>query len=268
MKLFSKGVSKGTFCEHLEAFRWVIVRSAMVIFVVAVVAFVFKDFVFDKIILAPCSGDFFTYSALCRLAEKLSMAGLCPEIQNITIININLASQLFIHLSISFYIGLIVAFPYLMMELWIFAAPALYSNERKPAIKGIVSFGLLFFIGVFLAYYVIFPLTLNFLGTYQVSQSVDNQISLNSYITTFLTLIFMLGLVFELPIVAYFFAKIGLLKSLFLKRYRKIAIVVVLVLAAFITPSTDVFTMMLVAVPLQLLYEMSILVVKRVEDNG
>ena len=195
----------------------------------------------------------------------LSIPSLYPQIQEITIININLAAQLFIHLSISFYIGLIIGFPYLMIEFWLFASPALYPKERKPAIKGIVSFALLFFIGICIAYYVIFPLTLNFLGTYQVSQSVANQISLNSYISTFLTLIFMLGLVFEMPIVAYFFAKIGVLKSSFLSKYRKVSIVVILILAAFITPSTDVFTMLLVAVPLQLLYEISRLVVKRVE---
>ena len=236
-------------------------------FGIAIVAFFFKDFVFDRIILAPCSNDFVTYSALCRLGTLLSMPGLCPEIQNITIININLAAQLFTHLSISFYIGLIIGFPYLIIEFWLFASPALYSNERKPAVKGIISFVFLFFTGIIAAYYVIFPLTLNFLGTYQVSQSVENQISLNSYIDTFLTLTFMLGLVFEMHIVAYFFAKIGVLTSSFLSKYRKFSIVIILIATAFITPSTDAFTMILVAIPLQLLYELSRLVVKNVEKR-
>jgi sec-independent protein translocase protein TatC len=155
----------------------------------------------------------------------------------------------------------------LLIEFWLFASPALYSNERKPAVKGIISFVFLFFTGVIAAYYVIFPLTLNFLGTYQVSQSVVNQISLNSYIDTFLTLIFMLGLVFEMPIVAYFFAKIGILTSSFLSKYRNFSIVIILVAAAFITPSTDAFTMILVAIPLQMLYELSRLVVKNVEKR-
>ena len=257
-----------SFWSHVEVLRWLLLRCVIVVFGIAVAAFFFKDFVFDSIILAPCQNDFITYCALCRLGEWLSMQGLCPEIQNITIININLAAQLFTHLSISFYIGLIIGFPYLIIEFWFFASPALYSKERKPAIKGAIAFVFLFFIGILTAYYLIFPLTLNFLGTYQVSTSIENQISLNSYISTFLTLLFMMGLVFEMPIVAYFFAKIGLLKSSFLSKYRKVSIVIILIAAAFITPSTDIFTMLLVAIPLQLLYELSRLVVKRVEKNN
>jgi sec-independent protein translocase protein TatC len=195
------------------------------------------------------------------------MPNLCPEIQNLTIININLASQLFVHLSISFYIALIVAIPYLVLELWFFVHSALYKNEKKIAIKSIIAFVGLFFIGILIAYYIIFPLTVNFLGTYQIDSDIANQISLNSYISTFLTLLLMLGLVFEMPIVAYFFAKIGVLTANFFKKYRKIAFVLVLVLAAFITPSTDVFTMMLVAIPLYSLFEISRLVVKRVEKK-
>jgi len=260
--------SNDSFWLHVEALRWVLLRCVIVVFGIAIAAFFFKELVFDQIVLAPSRNGFATYSVFCRLGELLSMPGLCPEIQDIPIININLAAQLFTHLSISFYIGLIIGFPYLMIEFWFFASPALYSKERKPAIKGAISFVFLFFIGILTAYYVIFPLTLNFLGTYQVSESITNQISLNSYISTFLTLIFMMGLVFEMPILAYFFAKIGLLKSAFLSKYRKISIVLILIAAAFITPSTDIFTMLLVALPLQLLYELSRLVVKRVEKGN
>lgn len=254
-----------TFWGHIEVLRWMIVRIAIVVFGIAIVAFVFKDFVFDQIILAPCDGNFVTYRWLCRMAEDVGLPSLCPQMQEIEMININLAAQLFTHISISFYIGLIVAFPYLMIELWLFASPALYKQERKPAVKGILSFVFLFFIGILVAYFVIFPLTLNFLGTYQVSDRVVNQVSLNSYISTFLTLVFMLGLVFEMPIVAYFFASIKVLSSAFLAKYRKFAIIIVLLAAALITPSTDVFTMFLVALPLQLLYELSRFVVMRVE---
>jgi sec-independent protein translocase protein TatC len=257
-----------SFWTHIEALRWVLLRCVVVVFGIAVVAFFLKNFVFDQIILAPCQNNFITYSVLCHWGKLLSMPSLCPEIQNITIININLAAQLFTHLSISFYIGLIIGFPYLMIEFWLFASPALYPKERKPAIKGAISFIFLFFIGILIAYYVIFPLTLNFLGTYQVSLSVENQISLNSYISTFLTLIFTMGLVFEMPILAYFFAKIGVLTSDFLSKYRKFSIVIILIAAAFITPSTDVFTMLLVAFPLQFLYELSRFVVKKVEKNN
>jgi len=257
-----------SFWSHIEALRWVLIRCVVVVFGIAVVAFLFKDFVFDRIILAPCQGDFVTYQLLCRLGTWLSMPAICPEIQGIQIININLAAQLLVHLSISFYIGLIIGFPYLIVEFWFFILPALYPHERKPAVRGAVSFVVLFFIGVLTAYFLIFPLTLNFLGTYQVSESIPNQISLNSYISTFLTLTFMLGLAFEMPVVAYFLAKIGFLKSDFLTKYRRHSIVVILIAAAFITPSTDAFTMILVALPLQLLYELSRLVVKRVERKA
>jgi sec-independent protein translocase protein TatC len=235
---------------------------------VAIVAFFFKNFVFDHIVLAPCRSDFVTYELLCRLGTWLSMPGICPDIEGIQVININLATQLLTHLSISFYIGLLIGFPYLIVEIWYFILPALYPHERKPAFRGAISFVVLFFLGVITAYFLIFPLTLNFLGTYQISEAVPNQISLNSYISTFLTLIFMLGLVFEMPVVAYFFAKIGFLTSDFLTKYRKHSVIVILVLAAFITPSTDAFTMILVAIPLQLLYELSRLVVKRVEKKA
>ena len=255
-----------TFWSHVETFRWLLIRCVIVVFGIAVVAFCFKDFVFGDIILSPCKNNFITYEILRKLASMIPFLSL-PEIQDIPLKNINLAAQLFTHLSISFVIGLIVGFPYLIIEFWIFASPALYPKERKPAIKGSIAFVILFFTGVFIAYYMIFPLTLNFLGTYQVSEDVPNEITLNSYISTFLTLIFMMGLVFEMPIVAYFFAKIGLLTSKFLSKYRKISIVIILILAAFITPSTDVFTMMLVAIPLQFLYELSRFVVKRVEKK-
>lgn len=249
-----------TFWGHVEVFRWVLIRCAVVVFGLAVVAFCNKDFVFNGLILAPCDADFITYRILSRV-------GLVSNVGQIELININLASQLMTHLSISFYLALVVAFPYLIVELWLFVKPALYSNERKPAVIATLAFFFQFFLGLALAYFLIFPLTFHFLGTYQVSGRVANQISLNSYISTFIGLLFMMGLVFEMPIVAYFFARIGVLKSAFLQRCRKVAVVLVLVAAAFITPSTDVFTMCLVALPLWLLYEFSILVVRRAESD-
>lgn len=254
-----------TFWGHLEVFRWVIIRCLAVVVGVSVVAFVFKDVLFDDIVLAPLQSDFATYRFLSAVAQWLHMPGLAPEVHTITLININLAAQLFIHISIAFMAGLVVAFPYLTTELWFFVKPALYTNERTAAVRGAVAFVVLFFLGVATSYFVIFPLTVNFLGNYRVSDTVANQISLNSYISTFLTLTFLLGVVFEMPIVAYFFSKIGVLTSDFLKRYRKIALVVIMVLAAMITPSTDAFTMLLVVLPLWLLYELSRAVVRQVE---
>ncbi len=254
----SEQSSQNTFWGHIEVLRWVIIRCAVVVLGLAVIVFCSKDFVFERLVLAPCNADFITYRLLTSI-------GLVSNIGQIELININLASQLMTHLSISFYLALVIAFPYLVVELWFFVKPALYVKERRPAVVAVVAFFFQFFLGLALAYYLIFPLTFNFLGTYQVSARVANQISLNSYISTFIGLLFMMGLVFEMPIVAYFFAKIGVLKSSFLRKWRKVAIVLVLVLAAFITPSTDVFTMCLVAMPLWLLYEFSLFVVKRTE---
>lgn len=247
-----------TFWGHVEVFRWMLIRILVLIFGVAVAAFCYKDFVFEQLILAPCNDDFVTYRILATL-------GIHVNVGQIELINIELASQLMTHLKISFYLALVVAFPYLVVEAWFFVKPALYSNERKPAIVAIAAFFLQFFLGLALAYWLIFPLTYNFLGTYQVSARVVNQISLSSYIGTFIGLLFMMGLVFEMPIVAYFFARIGVLRASFLRRWRKVAVVLVLVAAAFITPSTDIFTMLLVALPLWLLYEFSALVVHRSE---
>lgn len=256
-----------TFWGHLEVFRWVIIRCLAVTATVAIVAFCFKETLFDGIVLAPLRQDFVTYRLLCRLAEALGIPSLCPQIDQVELININLASQFFIHMEIAGVAALVVAFPYLTIELWTFVKPALYSNERHVAVRGSAAFVMLFFIGVAISYFIIFPLTVNFLGNYQVSATIANQISLNSYIGTLLTLTFMMGVVFEMPIVAYFFAKIGVLKADFLKRYRKVALVVIMVLAAIITPSTDAATMMLVVLPLGLLYEVSRSVVKRVEAS-
>lgn len=249
-----------TFWGHVEVFRWMLVRCLAVVMGVAVLAFCYKEFVFERLILAPCDAGFATY----RLMERLGIALSPGEVE---LINIELASQLMIHLKVAFYLALVVAFPYLVVELWLFAAPALYSNERRPAAVAVVALFFQFFLGMALAYWLIFPLTFNFLGTYQVSARVANQISLGSYIGTFIGLLFMMGLVFEMPIVAYFFARIGVLRADFLRRWRKVAVVLVLVAAAFITPSTDVFTMCLVALPLWALYEFSLVVVRRSEPK-
>ena len=256
-----------TFWGHLEVLRWVIVRCACVVTALAIAVFCFKKQVFEGLVLSPCGQDFVTCRGLCRLAEVLDLPSLCPQMKGVEMINIDLAAQLFVHIRVSFCLALLLAFPYLVAELWLFVSPALYERERKPAVKAVAAFVLLFYSGIALAYFVIFPLTLNFLGNYQVSAAVVNRISLDSYISTFLGLEFVFGLVFELPVAAYFFAKTGVLTSAFLSRYRKVAFVLVLVAAAMITPSTDIFTMFLVALPLQLLYEFSCRVVKRVEKK-
>lgn len=245
-----------TFWGHVEVFRWLLIRCIILLLVLFVVIFCHKEIVFDQLILGPCNVDFITYTLLKKIGIEINVS-------QIDLINIDLASQLTTHLSISFYLSLLVSCPYLIVELWFFVKPALYSNERKPAVIAIVVFFFQFFLGIALAYYLIFPLTFNFLGTYQVAARVVNQISITSYISTFISLMFMMGFIFEMPIVAYFFAKIGVLKYSFLRRWRKVSVVLILVVAAFITPSTDIFTMCLVALPLWLLYEFSIIVARK-----
>ncbi|MBP5547568.1 MAG: twin-arginine translocase subunit TatC [Bacteroidales bacterium] len=253
-------MAEKTFWGHLEVLRWVIVRSLAVVFGLAVALFCCKEFVFERIILNPCNENFITY----RILEKMGMGFNAGHIE---MININLASQLMTHLSVSFYLAVVLAFPYITAELWFFVKPALYRKECRPARVAVFAFFLQFFLGLSLAYFLIFPLTYNFLGNYQVSSRIENQISLSSYISTFIGLVFTMGLIFELPIVAYFFARIGVLKASFLRKGRKVAIVLVMIVAAFITPSTDVFTMCLVAMPLWLLYELSVYVTQKAEPK-
>lgn len=256
-----------SFWDHLDVLRWVLIRCLAVAGALAVAIFCFKDFVFQHIIFAPCADDFITYRAINRLGDLLSLPTLSIDVSQIELININLASQLMTHISVSFYLAVVLAMPYIITEVWLFVKPALYSNELRPAVAAVVAFFFQFFLGLALAYFLIFPLTFQFLGTYQVDARVVNQISLSSYISSFLGLMFTMGLVFEMPIVAFFFARIGVLKATFLRRYRKVAVIAVLMLAAFITPSTDVFTMLLVALPLYLLYEFSRMVVTHVEKK-
>ncbi len=245
-----------TFWEHMDELRGVIIRALVVIVVGMVVAFLAKDFVFGHIILAPLDDSFALYRGL---AWVLSQVGLpAPAAFSMELINIDLAAQFFIHLKISFWAGFVLAVPYILFLLWRFVAPALYVSEKK-AVKGAFLFGGgMFLIGLLVAYFLIFPLTLRFLGTYQVSETVANQISLQSYIAMFIRLCLMMGLVFEMPTLAAVLSRIGLLTKDWMKRYRKHAVVVLMVLAAVITPTGDAFTLFLVGVPLYLLYELSI----------
>jgi len=254
-----------TFWEHLEELRKVLFRALGAIMVFMVVFFVLKDFVFDNIILAPLNDQFVLYRAFDAI---LALIGLQPlDSFCVELVNIDLAAQFFIHIKISFFLGLVVAAPYIFYELWGFLRPALYPNEKK-AVK--TSFGfaaILFYVGVLVGYFLIFPLTLRFLGTYQVSSTVANQIALQSYISTFISLIFIMGVVFEMPMLAALLSRLGIINKQLLKKYRKHAVVVLLILAAVITPSGDAFTLMAVAVPLYALYEVSISVCKSAPEE-
>ncbi|MBE6230433.1 MAG: twin-arginine translocase subunit TatC [Bacteroidales bacterium] len=247
-----------TFWEHLDELRKVLFRSAILIVVLMVVIFSAKDFIFDRIVFAPISSDFPLYRMVDKLLAAMGMPGLDPF--KLELINIELSAQFFIHISTTFYFALVLATPFVLYQLWLFIKPALYENEER-LVMGAFSFAaILFFIGVLVGYYLIFPLTLRFLGTYQVSSDVANQISLQSYISMFTWMILIMGVVFEMPSLAAILSRLGVLTRSFLKKYRRHAFVVLLILAAFITPSGDPFTLMAVGLPLYALYELSIFV--------
>ena len=252
-----------SFWEHLEELRWTILRSVVALFVFAIVGFIFMPYLFDNIILAPCYSDFFLYKYLCKLSSHTSfLPDFCSLDFQVHIINIRLASQFFTHMSASFWLALVCTCPYLVFEIWRFVKPALYENEKKN-VRWVFMFGtVMFFIGCVVGYSTVFPITLRFLATYELSPTITNQISLDSYMDNFIMLIFIMGIVFELPLLSWFLSKLGLLRKSFFNQYRRYAIVVNLILAAVITPSGDPFTLMVVFLPLYVLYEISAFFVK------
>ncbi|MDR0233090.1 MAG: twin-arginine translocase subunit TatC [Dysgonamonadaceae bacterium] len=252
-----------SFWEHLEDLRWTILRAAIALVIFTIAGLIFMPYFFDSIVLAPCYSDFFLYRWLCKISSHTSiLPDFCNQDFQVHIINIRLASQLLIHLSASFWLALVLTFPYLVFEIWRFIKPALYEHEKKN-VRWVFMFGtVMFFIGCLVGYFTVFPITLRFLATYELSPTIVNQISLDSYMDTFIMLIFVMGLVFELPLLSWFLSKLGLLKRSFFNKYRRHAIVANLIVAALITPSGDPFTLMVVFLPLYVLYEISALFVK------
>lgn len=251
-----------TFWEHLEELRHVLFRIAVAVAFLMLVAFFFKEELF-AIVLAPKNTDFFIYRFFCRLADAVAIPSLCPEAFYVKIINTQLAAQFITHMSVSLYAGLLLASPYVIYQLFRFVSPALYENEKKYSTR-VVGWGyFLFVMGVLLNYFLIFPLTFRFLATYQVSLEVENTIALSSYMDTLMMMSLMMGIVFEIPILCWLFAKLGFLTAGFMKRYRRHAMVIILVVGAIITPTSDVFTLLMVSVPMYVLYETSIGIVAR-----
>jgi sec-independent protein translocase protein TatC len=252
-----------TFLDHLEALRWHLVRSILAVVLISIGAFIFKDIIFDVIILKPKTPDFFTNRVLCSFGQVVNVTALCINSKPFEIININMAGQFSTHIMISLIAGLILAFPYLIFELWRFISPALYPKEKSHARGAVFFISLLFMLGVLFGYFVIIPLSVHFLGNYSVSEQVTNQINLTSYISTVSSITLATGVIFELPVLIYFLTKIGLVTPEFLKKYRRHALVLVLALSAIITPP-DVFSQILVAFPLMGLYEIGIVISRRI----
>lgn len=251
-----------TFWDHLDELRGVLLRIGAAVVVLAFIAFGFKDELFS-VVLAPSDSDFVTYRLLGALADVSGLSGLAPEAFSIRLINTRLAAQFIVHMQVAFYAALFMASPYVLFQLFRFVSPALYDNERHYAVR-VVGWGyVLFFLGVGLGYLLIFPFTFRFLGLYTVSPEVVNAITLESYMDTFTTLLLMMGLLFEMPLLCWFFAKLHFLTASFMRHFRRHAVVLILVVCAVITPTSDAFTLLLVSVPMYLLYEMSICVVAR-----
>src|SRR5690554_279865 len=261
-----KHSSQMSFLDHLEELRWHIIRSFSVVIIMTILAFIFKEFVFDVVIMGPSRPDFFTDAMLCQLAERMNTPALCINQEQLSFQNINMAGQFTMHIWVAFVAGAVVAFPYIFWEFWRFVRPALYENEIKHSRGAIFSASVLFSLGVLFAYYIIAPLSVYFLGGYQVSKSVENIINFGSYVSTISSIVLATGVMFELPIFIYFLSKIGLVSPSFLRKYRRHAIVVSLTVAAIITPP-DVISQVLVCLPLILLYEVGIIIAKNVEKS-
>jgi sec-independent protein translocase protein TatC len=252
-----------SFWDHLEELRWTFIRSAIAVVVLAILAFIGRRIVFDGIIMGPNSPHFVTNRFFCWFGDLVHVPDLCMHGIKMKIINLNMSGQFTTHLNISIIAGLILAVPYIVWEIWRFLKPALKPNERKYSRLAVFVISFLFLLGVCFGYFVIVPLTINFFGNYQVSAMVENQIALTSYISTVTSVTFANGVVFELPVFVYFLTRVGILKPAFLKKTRRYAIVIVLTLSAVFTPP-DVFSQILVSIPLYGLYELSIRVSERV----
>jgi len=253
-----------TFLEHLEVLRGHLLRSIASVFVFAIVAFLLKNVIFDHVLLAPKDMNFFTNRMLCDFGHWVNTDKLCINDIKFQLINIDMAGQFRIHITIALYGGLILAAPYIFWELYRFIMPALQEKERRYS-RGMVFYTtVLFMLGILFGYFMIVPLTINFLGSYTVSGDILNQINLKSYISTITSLIFATGLIFELPILVYFLSKVGIVTPSFMRRYRKHAAIIILVVAGIITPP-DIFSQIMVTIPMYLLFEASIFVSARIE---
>ncbi|WP_276391315.1 twin-arginine translocase subunit TatC [Eudoraea chungangensis] len=262
MAELSKDPNEMSFLDHLEELRWHLIRATMAIVIIGCLAFIMKDFIFDTVIFGPKKMDFPTYRLFCRIATSIGIeSAFCADELPFTIQSRTMAGQFSAHIWTSIWAGFIIGFPYVLYEMWQFISPGLKENERNNSRGFILIASLLFFMGVLFGYYVVAPLSINFLGTYQVSKEVLNEFDIGSYISTVRASVIACGVLFELPIIIFFLTKVGLVTPEILKKYRKIALVIVLILSAVITPP-DVASQIIVAVPVLILYQVSIYISK------
>ena len=262
-----KELKEMSFLDHLEELRWLLVRSTVAILIFATFAFFVSDYIFDVIIFGPKSPDFITYRFFCDLSHQLGFAdSICVTEMPFIIQNTNVEGQVNILVWTCITAGFILAFPYILLQLWNFISPALYENERKHAKLFISIASFLFFFGVLFGYFVIVPMSVNFFATFKVSDVVENQFNIDSYIGMIKTSVIACGLFFELPVIIYFLTKLGLVTPRFLRQYWKYAVVIILIVAAIVTPP-DVVSQLIVAIPMLLIYEVSIFISSIVYKN-
>lgn len=260
-----------SFLDHLEELRWLLVRSTSAIIIMAIATYIlnecFNNFIFEDIIFAPTRADFFTYTYFCELSNQLGFAdSICITELPFIIQNTDMEGQINIFIWTCITAGFILAFPYILWELWKFISPALYEKERKNVSVFIFVASILFFLGVLFGFYVIIPMSINFCATFSVSKMIQNQFTIDSYIGMMKTSVIASGLFFELPIIIYFLTKLGLVTPSFLRKYRKYSVVIVLIIAAIVTPP-DVVSQIIVTIPMLLIYEASIFISVFVHKN-
>jgi sec-independent protein translocase protein TatC len=255
-----------SFLDHLEALRWHLFRSISAILIFTVIAFVAKSFVFGIVILGPSKVDFVTYRWLCSLSDYLGIPALCIDELPFTIQSRQMTGQFSMHVTSSLVVGFIASFPYVFWEVWRFISPGLYDQEKNAAQGAVFFVSMLFFLGAGFGYFILSPLSINFLSNYQLDPSILNEFDISSYVSTLTMLVLASAIMFQLPVVVYFLAMSGLVTSKMLKSYRRHSIVVILILAAIITPP-DVISQILIAMPILVLYEAGIQIAKRLEKK-
>jgi sec-independent protein translocase protein TatC len=253
-----------SFLDHLEELRWHLIRAVGSIFVFAIIAFFSKGFVFHHLILGPSRTDFWTYQMFCKLGHLVNSDVLCIEQLPFIIQNRTMTGQFTTHITVSLVIGLICAFPYAFWEIWRFIKPGLRSTEKSVTTGAVFFVTLLFMSGILFGYYLVSPLSINFLSNYQVDSSIQNEFDLNSYISTLTMLVLACGLMFQLPMIVYVASKAGFVNPHLMRTFRRHAFIVILVVSAIITPP-DIISQIMVSMPLMFLYEVSIHVSRAVE---
>ena len=249
-----------SFLDHLEELRWHVVRSVAAIFLMMILAFIYTKEIFQYIIFAPGRVDFITFRWLCELGAATGVDGLCVTDIPMKIQSRFLMGQFTMQLTASFVIGLVVAFPYVVWELWSFVKPGLYNKEKQSSRGAVFSISILFLIGISFGYFVLSPMTIAFLANYSISDMISNEFDITSYVSTITILVLSSGLLFQLPIVIFFLTKVGIVTPQLLRTYRKHAVVAILVIGAVITPSSDPLSLSLISIPLYFLYEISIFI--------